>query len=47
MNVIMSIENIRNQSPVLVEMEKNKEIRIIGGMYDISNGKVTFFNEQG
>jgi len=44
MNVNMSIENIRNQSPVLAEMEKNKEIQIIGGMYDISNGKITFFN---
>lgn len=43
MNVRMSIENIRNQSPVLVEMENNKEIKIIGGMYDISNGNVTFF----
>lgn len=43
-NVNMSIENIRNQSPVLAEMEKNKEIQIIGGMYDISNGKITFFN---
>jgi carbonic anhydrase len=44
MNVQMSIENIRNQSPVLAEMENNKEIKIIGGMYDISNGEVTFFN---
>ncbi len=44
MNVQMSIENIRNQSPVLAEMEANNEIKIIGGMYDISNGKVTFFN---
>lgn len=43
MNVRMSIENIRNQSPVLAEMEKNKEIKIIGGMYDISNGEVLFF----
>ncbi len=43
-NVMMTIENIRNQSPVLVEMEKNHEIKIIGGMYDISNGKVTFYN---
>ena len=34
-NVMMTIENIRNQSPVLVEMEKNHEIKIIGGMYDI------------
>tara|TARA_B100000809_G_scaffold266838_1_gene332073 strand:+ start:20911 stop:21540 length:630 start_codon:yes stop_codon:yes gene_type:complete len=43
MNVQMSIENIRNQSPVLAEMEANNEIKIVGGMYDISNGKVTFF----
>ena len=43
-NVMMTIENIRNQSPVLVEMEKNREIKIIGGMYDISNGEVTFYN---
>jgi len=43
-NVMMTIENIRNQSPVLVEMENNHEIKIIGGMYDISNGKVTFYN---
>ena len=43
-NVMMTIENIRNQSPVLVEMEKNHEIKIIGGMYDISNGEVTFYN---
>jgi carbonic anhydrase len=43
-NVMMTIENIRNQSPILVEMEKNHEIKIIGGMYDISNGEVTFYN---
>ena len=43
-NVMMTIENIRNQSPVLVEMEKNHEIKIIGGMYDISNVEVTFYN---
>ena len=43
-NVRMTIENIRNQSPVLAEMESNNEIKVIGGMYDISNGKVTFFD---
>ena len=43
-NVMMTIENIRNQSPVLAEMEANHEIKIIGGMYDISNGEVTFYN---
>jgi carbonic anhydrase len=41
-NVEMTIENIRKQSPVLAEQERNAEISIIGGMYDINNGKVTF-----
>ena len=43
-NVLMTIDNIRNQSPVLAEMEANNEIKIIGGMYDISDGKVTFYS---
>ena len=43
-NVMMTIENIRDQSPVLAEMEANHEIKIIGGMYDISNGEVIFYN---
>lgn len=41
-NVEMTIENIRKQSPVLAEQEENGEIKIVGGMYDINNGKVTF-----
>lgn len=41
-NVMMTIENIRQQSEVLADMESNGEIKIVGGMYDISNGKVTF-----
>ena len=42
-NVKMAIDNIRTKSPVLQEMEENKEIKIVGGMYDISDGSVTFF----
>ncbi|MBT8302454.1 MAG: carbonic anhydrase [Maribacter sp.] len=42
-NVLMAIENIRKESPILAEMEKNKEIMIMGGMYDISSGDVSFF----
>lgn len=42
-NVHMTIDNIKNQSEVLKEMEANGEIMIIGGMYDINNGGVTFF----
>ena len=41
-NVQLTIENIRKSSPVLQEMEANNEIIIIGGMYNISNGLVTF-----
>lgn len=43
MNVNLTIENIKAQSEVLNEMAKNNEIMIIGGMYDIANGEVTFF----
>ncbi|SHI92612.1 carbonic anhydrase family protein [Aquimarina spongiae] len=42
-NVHMTIDNIRTQSAVLKEMEDNGEILILGGMYDINDGKVTFF----
>ncbi|MBT8291938.1 MAG: carbonic anhydrase [Eudoraea sp.] len=41
-NVHMTIENTRNMSPVLKEMEDNGEIKIVGAMYDINSGKVTF-----
>ena len=42
-NVEMTIANIRSQSPILAEMENNGEIMIVGGMYDISTGRVTFY----
>tara|TARA_R110000868_G_scaffold817_8_gene6054 strand:+ start:6347 stop:6973 length:627 start_codon:yes stop_codon:yes gene_type:complete len=42
-NVLLTINNIRKQSPILAEMEKNKEIMIIGAMYDISTGEVDFY----
>ncbi len=41
-NVHMTIENTRNMSSVLREMEDNGEIKIVGAMYDINDGKVTF-----
>ena len=42
MNVRMVIEDIRKQSPILGEMEQNKEIMIVGAMYDIGTGNVNF-----
>ncbi|WP_036380621.1 carbonic anhydrase family protein [Muricauda sp. MAR_2010_75] len=41
-NVEMAIADIRKRSEVLKEMEDNGEIAIVGAMYDISDGKVTF-----
>ncbi|RMA66249.1 carbonic anhydrase family protein [Ulvibacter antarcticus] len=41
-NVHLAIDNIRIHSPILAEMEKNDEIIIVGAMYNISNGEVTF-----
>lgn len=42
-NVDFSIEGIRSGSEVLAEMERNGEIAIIGAMYDVATGKVTFY----
>ena len=42
-NVELTIERIHNESPILSEMEKNGEIKIIGAMYDITSGEVNFY----
>ncbi|MCD7971806.1 MAG: carbonic anhydrase [Candidatus Azobacteroides sp.] len=42
-NVKHSMNEIREKSPILSEMEKNKEIMIVGGIYDMKTGKVNFF----
>lgn len=42
-NVEITIENIRERSRVLADMENNGEIKVVGAMYDISNGEVTFY----
>ena len=39
-NVQMTIERIREKSPILAEMEKNGEIAIVGGVYSLHTGKV-------
>ncbi|MCB0398677.1 MAG: carbonic anhydrase, partial [Winogradskyella sp.] len=44
MNVEMTLDNVRSQSVILSEMEKNGEIKIVGGMYDLSTGEVEFYS---
>ncbi|MDD2982875.1 MAG: carbonic anhydrase family protein [Crocinitomicaceae bacterium] len=43
MNVLLTIDEIRKESPIIAEMENNGEIKIIGGLYDVENGNVTFY----
>tara|TARA_R110002050_G_scaffold157464_1_gene286056 strand:- start:3336 stop:3962 length:627 start_codon:yes stop_codon:yes gene_type:complete len=42
-NVELTIGRIHAESPILSEMEKNGEIKIIGAMYDINTGAVNFY----
>lgn len=44
-NVLHSIEEIRQKSPVLAELEQQEKISIVGAMYNISNAEVTFFQK--
>lgn len=44
-NVQLNIARIRQESPVLQEMEAAGEIGIVGAMYDMSTGQVDFIEE--
>lgn len=41
-NVSLTIDRILEESDVLAEMQRNGEIKIVGAMYDIHTGVVTF-----
>ena len=43
-NVILNVQKIREQSPILAEMEQEGKIKIIGGYYCMETGRVDFFN---
>lgn len=43
-NVKLVIKEIRERSPILREMLDKDEIGIVGGMYDLSTGKVKFYD---
>ena len=41
-NVKLTIDKIRNASPLLAEMEANSDISIVGAVYDVSSGVANF-----
>ena len=42
-NVELTIQRIHDESPILTDMEKSGEIKIVGAMYDINTGAVEFY----
>jgi carbonic anhydrase len=44
LNVTLTIDRIRKESAVVAELEKEGKIKIIGAMYEVETGKVTFYN---
>jgi carbonic anhydrase len=44
LNVELTIEKIKSDSDVIREMYENGELAIVGAMYDVHSGKVTFMN---
>lgn len=43
-NVHLTVQTIRDRSPILREMEQKGEIMIVGAMYNIQTGKVTWYD---
>jgi carbonic anhydrase len=46
-NVRRTVAHIRSDSPILSELERSGQLKIVGAMYDISNGQVEFFDWSG
>lgn len=44
-NVKLSISRIRKESKILADLEKSGDIEIVGGMYSVKTGVVTFFED--
>ena len=45
LNVKHTINQVVAQSPILMEMVKEGKLGVVGGMYDIDNGSVEFFED--
>ena len=43
-NVELTIEKLRRTSPILRELEKKGDLKIVGGIYDLATGRVRFLD---
>ena len=44
-NVLLAMRQIRERSPVIKEMIDSGQVRLVGGMFDLETGKVTFYED--
>jgi carbonic anhydrase len=44
LNVHLTIERIRRESPIIAELELEGKIVIVGGLYDVETGEVVFYS---
>jgi len=43
LNVFLTIDRIKRESPIIAELEQQGTIKIVGGLYNVENGSVTFY----
>jgi carbonic anhydrase len=43
LNVHLTIDRVRRESPIIAEMEELGQIKIVGGLYDVETGEVQFY----
>jgi carbonic anhydrase len=43
LNVRLTIDRIRRESPIIMELEEQGKLKIVGGVYEVRTGKVDFF----
>ncbi|MGG9964533.1 carbonic anhydrase family protein [Ferruginibacter sp. SUN106] len=43
LNVFLTIDRIKRESPIIAELEQQGAIKIIGGLYNVDTGIVTFY----
>jgi len=44
-NVLLAMQDLRSRSSIIAELERTNNIQIIGGVYDVSTGIVTFLEK--
>lgn len=44
LNVHLTIERVRRESPIIADLESQGQLTIVGGLYDVETGEVKFYD---